>query len=371
MKQLAEITEFVKQASLREGAFAMALLFSRQGSSYRRTGARMVVHASGSYAGGISGGCLEDDIRKKAILNLHLNRSEIIPYATKKNNSPGANLGCDGKLEVLVHPVNNEDPFNPVNVITRILDSRKPEVICTVVRLFQADPDIAIGSCFLKEDLEKFCQGQPWSRQLEDRVAQMVKNGNSGTVILNSAGQNIAEFFIEIIQPRVQLIIVGNHRDVLPMATFSETLGWKTMVCGRKNEHLEKRCPTIRVMAADHLAGHIDPYTAVVFISHDFDADVINLPKVIEQNAFYIGVLGPEKRKQKLLETIGKIEFSAKIAGPIGINIGSQSPEEIALATCAEIQLKYSSIKDIQYGTGSHRPPSDRKETPISLKENA
>jgi xanthine dehydrogenase accessory factor len=344
MKQLAEITEFVKRDSLREGGFAMALLFSRQGSSYRKTGARMIVHSSGLYAGGISGGCLEDDIRKKAMLNLHLNRSEIIPYATKKNNSPGVNLGCDGKLEVLVHPVKHEDPFSPVNIIPQILDSRKPEVICTVVRRLQADADLPIGSCFLRKELEKFFRTQPWSDELVAQVDQLAGNGKSGTIIVSSAGKQIAEFFVEVIQPRVQLIIVGNHRDVLPMATFSETLGWKTIVCGRKNEHLEKLPATVQIISPAELGAQPDACTAVVFMSHDFDADVINLPKVLDGNAFYTGILGPEKRKQKLLEALNRSELATKIAGPIGINIGSQSPEEIALATCAEIQSTYAAF---------------------------
>ena len=342
MKQHQEILEFYNANKSSNEQFAHALLFHVSGSTYRKTGARMLISVNGEYCGGISGGCLESDVQQKAKLNLLLNRSEIITYNTSKEKSgPGANLGCDGTIEILVHPLNSDNPFNAVKALSKIAGQRTPQVLITVVRAYADTFQSKIGNVYSVND---FKTAEPDFETEIINVSELVISAkNSHLFQLKKQDELVAELFVEFVQPMIRLVVAGDHKDVLPLIGMSQILGWEIVVIGRKERYPKQVQDTLTIIDNSELENiAIDDYTAVVFMSHNFEADVINLPKVIHRNAFYVGILGPEKRKNRLLTTLNLTDLHSQIAGPIGLRIGSKSPEEIALAVCAEIQQEFA-----------------------------
>jgi xanthine/CO dehydrogenase XdhC/CoxF family maturation factor len=348
LKQLEEIIKFYESFPEQERDFAIALVYQTNGSTYRKAGARMLVHISGEYAGGISGGCLESHLQKKAKLNLIMKRNEIITYDTSQKHGAGSNLGCDGNIAVLVNPIDPKSEFNTINALKKVAKRRTDSIIITIIS--STDPTFKddIGNSFSQEEIT-----QKWSSLSKNNVfdfTQFFTHKKSETILFENDSTQTTQFFLEYISPTIRLVLVGHQRDIFPLIAMAEILGWQIDICGRKDKYPAEILKKINFIDPDELRDTtVDSHTAVVFMSHDFDADVRNLPHIIESNAFYIGLLGPLKRKHRLLKEIGRMDLVDVIFGPIGLNIGTNSPEEIALSVCAEIQKIYSTNQMMRY----------------------
>jgi xanthine/CO dehydrogenase XdhC/CoxF family maturation factor len=154
------------------------------------------------------------------------------------------------------------------------------------------------------------------------------------------------EAFFERLSPPVKLMVYGAGADAVPLARIGHELGWQVTVTDHRPAYLTaERFPEAkelkleeRVLAVDVAADH---RTAIVIMTHNFDRDRLILPAALASPAFYIGVLGPKSRSQQLLsETFNDpgIPLPARLYAPIGLDIGGQTPEGIALAIVAEIQ---------------------------------
>jgi xanthine/CO dehydrogenase XdhC/CoxF family maturation factor len=162
------------------------------------------------------------------------------------------------------------------------------------------------------------------------------------------------EIFFELIQPVVSLIIFGGGFDARPVSTLAKSLGWDVQVTDECVSHIAP----VFFPTADKLSlcqrefidrdFAVTPYTACVLMSHNYEYDRDVLKKLIQTTTPYIGILGPRKRFDKMLS-----EFEAKgivltpedfqrIHSPIGLDIGAETPDEIALSILAEIQGKFA-----------------------------
>ncbi|MEX0884065.1 MAG: XdhC family protein, partial [Cyclobacteriaceae bacterium] len=171
------------------------------------------------------------------------------------------------------------------------------------------------------------------------------------------AGSSPLEAFIEIVQAPISLLLVGAGNDTLPLVSFAEILGWEViMVDGRSNLATASRFPT----AKQFLIGKpeevipylkLDSRTAVVLMTHNFNYDLAIMKGLIPIQIPYLGVLGPKKKLEKMLENLGQQGLilsegeMSKIFGPMGLNIGAEAPEEIALSIMAEIKAVISGEK--------------------------
>jgi len=114
---------------------ALASVVSVEASAYRRVGARMLVKSDGMWVGGISGGCLEGDALKKSLNAIYKNESSIIVYDTMEDDSSqiGVGLGCNGRIEVLLTPIDPNNPNNEIELLRSILNFDKPSIIAKII----------------------------------------------------------------------------------------------------------------------------------------------------------------------------------------------------------------------------------------------
>ncbi len=344
MKEIRNIIATYDQIDWSKEQAALATVVSVEESAYRRIGARMLVRSSGIWIGGISGGCLEGDALKRARIAILNKKPSIVVYDTMEDDAHqiGVGLGCNGRIEVLFTPIDPEDKTNPVEQLRAIHENRKPSIFYQVLN----KEDESILGLFGKEaNANDFAtQLHISSAELQEKT-QVVYQRKKSKVFQFDAPNGKIELLIEFLRPELKLIMVGDNYDVNAFAGIAHELGWEIHVVGlqrKLNKSIFKLAKQIlHYDQADTI--DLDEYTAIVLMSHDYKWDMQVLKVFLAQNPPYIGMLGPKKRTLKMqneLEEAGiafDVDNLSFLYSPIGLNIGAESPEEIALSAAAEI----------------------------------
>ena len=352
MKELNDIIHAYDKAVLQNKQTALATVVKVEGSSYRRPGARMLVTEDGEITGAISGGCLEGDALRKAQFAIfqQQNKLEIYDTTDDEDNKLGVQLGCNGIVYILFEPINVVDDKNPINILKKIAAQRKDAVVVTLFNLnknFEQKGTLA----FLNEAEIFFKLDE--MRALRDDCVNVLAMKSS--IIKNYEGSCSALF--QFIPPSIQLVIVGAGNDAQPLVEMAFLLGWNTIVVdGRPNYATQQRFAKASeiniIKPADILlAVVIDAQTAVVLMTHNYNYDIAALQQLINTNCKYIGVLGPKKKLHKMFDELNENEIILpdetlhNIYAPVGLDIGAETSEEIALSIIAEIKAVFSKRK--------------------------
>jgi xanthine/CO dehydrogenase XdhC/CoxF family maturation factor len=162
------------------------------------------------------------------------------------------------------------------------------------------------------------------------------------------------DVFLELIQPSISLLVFGGGFDARPVSQLAKSLGWRVEVTDECVAHIAPlffpEADKLSLCQRDFIDRDfkITPFTACVLMSHNYEYDRDVLKKIIQTEAPYIGILGPRKRFDKMLDEFKRDGFELtdeqmqRIHSPIGLDIGAEAPDEIALAIVAEIQSKFS-----------------------------
>jgi xanthine dehydrogenase accessory factor len=348
MKEIKLITEAYQKINFAETKVAMATVVRVVGSSYRRTGARMLVLESGEWIGGISGGCLEGDALKKARLAMTQNKARLVTYDTTEDDpyQIGVSLGCNGIIDVLITPLDPENPNNAVLQAQNCLNQRVPNLLVTVTGLSAELPNIALGQVFRFDNSADFASIFHLPEIYEEVLAEIyvaLKNVASIAKEYRLADGTKLSLFLEVIPPVIQLYVFGSSYDVYPMVKVAKELGWR-LVCVTNpiKMHASLSEMADEVVPKDHIPK-IDAFTAAISMWHDFENDYQNLLSLLKTDIPYFGLLGPKKRTIKMYDRMTEegISWSKadenRIQSPVGLDIGAASPEEISLSICAEI----------------------------------
>lgn len=334
---------------------ALATVVRVEGSSYRRTGARMLVMDDGVWIGGISGGCLEGDALKRARLAITKSAPSLITYDTTQDDAHqiGVGLGCNGIIDVLFTPLNYQDKNNPVEILKSCVQTnRQTHILITVTELIGKWNNIIPGKVIQynrPEDLKVF--GDLFiENQILEKINLQTKNNKSATQHIESTDGRRLYLFIEILPPEIHLVLMGHQYDVYPLAKLIKEIGWRATVVSNPVKVNSKVTGSVdKVYSIDQLNEiQLDKYTAILLMSHDYKTDKINLPKVLLTAAPYIGMLGPRVRAEKIFRELAEEgnpvsdESKERIYAPAGLDIGALSPEEIALSLLAEIRSVFS-----------------------------
>lgn len=357
MKEIKEIIKAFDRAEKERKQTALATVVQVEGSSYRSPGARMLITEDGELTGAISGGCLEGDALRKAQLVIFQQQSMVVTYDTTDDDDAkfGVGLGCNGIIHILIEPIEPGDPFHPINLLKLCLDSRQDRVLLTFYDLKHKRAQ-QVGTCLMwgngqwigDADLAPGHRTKLPPRHLLKAACVNVLCDQRSLILPYDNEQ--CRVFIEFIKPPVALVVVGAGNDAIPLTQFAHILGWEiTVVDGRADYCTPSRFPKAHRLLhtkADHVADAIsvDQQTVVVLMTHNYNYDLTVLTHLASSPAGYLGVLGPKKKMDKMLEALKKngINLSTeeldKIFGPIGLDIGAESPEEIALSALAEIK---------------------------------
>lgn len=350
MKEIKTILNAYKQLDHAAEKAALATVARVEGSSYRRTGARMLVTESGRFFGGISGGCLEGDALRRAQKAIAFNAPSIITYDTTQEDGHqvGVGLGCNGIIDVLITPLDPLDPNNAVLLLSSIIHTRVPTVVLSIT----GGPGEWLGKVFLYGDRDMFLDSFPIPsvrHDLQQDIDSALESETSATKTY-PMGESGLSVFIEVILPVQRLNVYGGNYDIYPLIRIAKELGWEvTAVC-----NLQKADKLLFTLA-DHLVPsrseepvYCDRFTANVLMAHDLQTDLRHLRILLEGPSGYIGLLGPRKRAQKMfdaLEAEGRALTDTdkkRIYAPAGLDIGAATPEEIGLSIVAEIRAHFS-----------------------------
>lgn len=352
MKEIRAIVKAYNTIDFSSTRAVLATVARVEGSSYRRTGARMLVLDNGTYLGGISGGCLEGDAMRRARKALVLDKPAIVTYDTTQedNHQIGVGLGCNGIIDVLFTPLNNSDEQNPVKLLSGLTDKRETSIVVTITEC--ADQLNALGKTLLfKNDhqfLESFVVGNIKSHVLSDIKECFVKQKSQ--TITYREGENNIKVFIEVILPVTHLVIYGGNADIHSLIRIAKELGWDTTAVTK----IVKADKSLFSMATTVINNSgteepvIDNHTAIVLMSHDYQTDFRNLRKALQTGSSYIGILGPKKRSDKMFDALLQAgepvsaENLQRIFSPAGLDIGANTPEEIALSIAAEVRSHFA-----------------------------
>ena len=352
MKEIREIINAYNKARKNEKRLALATLVHLNGSSYRRPGARMIVDEEGQLTGAISGGCLEGDALRKAVFCIHTQIPKLVVYDTsdEEDATIGIQLGCSGIIQVLFEPIDENDPLNPIELLKKAIHKRQNTVLVTLYAP-QIKKGDTVGTSMLLEDSGEFHNNSTFQFVPEPLMQDIKETLTVKKSSFKSYQQNDNTFnaFLSFISPPISLVIVGAGNDAIPLQSIAETLGWEvTIVDGRhtyaKIERFSSACQII-VSKPEQVLQQIpiDDKTVFVLMTHNYNYDYAILKALLGKNIPYIGALGPKKKLDNMItdlkaENIFLNEKQKNILyGPVGLELGAETPAEIALSITAEI----------------------------------
>ncbi|NVO86216.1 XdhC family protein [Hymenobacter terrestris] len=357
MTELERLLHAYDQHRVAGRACALASVVDVAGSAYRRPGARMLVTDEGQLTGAISGGCLEGDARRRARRTIRQGRPALVTYDSTDPDDDlqfGAALGCQGIVQILLEPLDFQDPDNPMELLRRwaVATAHAPAVVATVFAGVGPSDEVQVGQRLLMladGTVESTLPATAAFRQslLTDAHAALAV-GRPATRHY-PAGSRAVRVSLEILRPPVRLTVYGAGNDVQPLVRLAASLGWRVMVVdGRPAQVQPARFPeahAVRVLPLDKVAEQPYDGAFALLMTHNYYYDLAVLRHLLpDATTPYIGLLGPRKKYERLLQDLVKetpdaaARLHSRLHSPIGLNLGGETPEEIALSIVAEIQ---------------------------------
>ena len=360
MTEIESILKAFDKATEAGKKVALATVVHVDGSSYRRPGARMLITEDGEFTGSISGGCLEGDALRKALLAIHSSKTMLVTYDTTDEDDAkfGMGLGCNGIIQVLIEPLPGPNEFRVIVLLRKAYESRQKAGLVTLYSL-KDKRGPQPGSCFLLNENGEYSGEIPFSQKelVMKEAMDVIKKQKSSFKKYQVNSQEIIAF-TEIILPAVSLVIIGGGNDVIPLVKMADILGWQTTVADGRPMYANKErfpvpsCQVLFSKAEDVLQNiTVDNRTVFVLMSHNYNYDLSILRALLERQIVYIGILGPKKKLTMMIEELeddGIILTPQQrdvIHGPVGLNIGAETAEEIAISIVAEIKSALSSTR--------------------------
>lgn len=352
MREIKAILDTGEKCRTNGSDCVLATVVHVEGSSYRRAGARMLIDELGNMTGAISGGCLEGDALKKALLALHQNQNKLVTYDTSDENDAviGAQLGCNGVIQVLFEPIDFEKETNPLTLLRKGFESKLNHVIGT---FFHLDKSIdQRGTVLLMNEELKIHS----SIHCKDLIGQLKLDAqevlrNRESIFREYRQDDQSHFvFLEAFTPPPHLVLVGAGNDAQLLAQMADILGWDVTVTDGRDTHANKErfsaCSVI-VSRPEQVLENLETNdrTAFVLMTHNYNYDLAVLKTLLEINDIpYIGILGPKKKFDRMLKELKdqccpvSNENLKRIYAPVGLDLGAETPSEIGLSILSEIQ---------------------------------
>jgi len=305
MKEIEQILSLWSQLEEKGEAAVLATVMKTSGSSYRLPGARLLLGPRGERAGSVSGGCLEDDLLKKAWW-LTESGPVVRRYDTTRDGEIAVEygLGCNGIVHVLLERV-APGQVGILDLLRNVRQTRVPAVVWHRI-------------------------DTPGQRTVIRAETDIVEHG---------------DMFVETLVPALRLLIFGAGEDAVPLVNLAKFFGWQVHVFdGRSHYARRDKFPNADSVNVRNPGGGpelpIDSWTAAVLMSHSYSQDRAMLEELAHRELRYLGVLGPRKRAEQMLAEAGINEKSESPAlhSPMGLDIGADGPDQVALSVIAEIQ---------------------------------
>ena len=293
------------------------------GSAPSPPGALLAMRGDGLVVGSVSGGCVEDDLIDLVRHGERVDHPSLITYGVTKEEAARFGLPCGGNLRLVQEPLARIDWID--EVLTR---TARHELVARTLDL--ASGEVAVEAAQRGEKFE-------------------------------FDGQRLRALF----GPRWRMLIIGAGQLSRVLASMALALDFEVICCDPREEyHLTWDVPgtTFSKAMPDDLAVelHLDPHCAVVAVTHDPKLDDLVLLEALKSPAFYVGALGSRSNTAARKQRLAMFDLSAdeigRLHGPIGLDLGSKTPAEIAVAILAEITAVKNGVALTQKKEGSAMP---------------
>lgn len=328
------------QRHCQDDALVLATITATSGSTYRKPGAMMLISRDGQFAGLISGGCLEADLLQHAAGVFAAGRPQMVTYDMHAGDELvwGLGLGCDGVIALLLQRLDRERDYALLDQLSAAQNQRQPVLLALVVE--SSGGHLAIGQAALldragagwgADELVGLCQDQVEAGWPQWRQRQ-TRQDDYAAMLVN-------------IRPQPRVLLCGAGPDTVPVAQAVVALGWACVVVDHRPafasaQRFHPNCSVLQCRP-EQLAVTVHPESidAAVVMSHHLENDAVYLRLLDRDFArsglAYIGVLGPAARRARLQQMAAVVNIP--LHGPVGLDIGAELPEAIALAIVAEI----------------------------------
>lgn len=311
-------------------AMALALVLDTAGSTYTKSGALLLIASDGEYAGLLSGGCLEGDLRERARTVIADGRPQRVSYDMRGPDDElwGLGAGCEGAMDILMLRVGADEDWQPLHFMQQTMNADARASLAIVVE--STRNDMPVG-----------------------RVLLPAAPGQS-----QFARYEAARLFVLPVEPPPRLLLLGAGPDAVPVCGFAQQLGWKVTLYDHRAANLQSG----RFVGADVLLTappeelpsrlRLTNFSAAVVMSHHLRSDLAYLRALAHSTIGYVGLLGPAPRREKLGGELGADAalLAGRLHSPVGLALGGRSPASIALSIVAEIHAWLHDAPGGSYG---------------------
>lgn len=346
-------------AGLRDAV--LATVVHVHGSAYRRPGARMLIASDGTRIGTVSGGCLETEVVRKAWWWTEGGPTIRVFDNATEDAARDFGLGCNGVITVLLERAESPSATRLLAFLDRHGRARRPVVVATVIASASSGrARIGDRVAFGADGSADAIEGAGHRLGPLDTVVRVTLEERTSRLL----HRDDADVFVEWIGPRQRLFVFGAGHDAEPLAAIAHLMGWQVTVADTRPARLDaSRFPSAELVAippsGDVSALAIGDDDAVVLMTHNYPQDARLLPELVAAAPRYLGLLGPRRRAERLCAETGADVRAPNLHAPVGLDLGGDRPEAIALAVAAEVQAVLSGAAGGQLRTvpGSiHRP---------------
>jgi xanthine dehydrogenase accessory factor len=324
----------LERAPSAQDSRVLATVVATAGSTYRKPGARMLLMADGSYIGLLSGGCLESDLQIHAREVLDSGVARAVEYDTRGPDDVlfGMGAGCEGKMRVLLEPAGRGSAAAAALELAGIAAQSGQATALIVVH---DSARMSLGTHHSGDALTPaMIAGQ--RRALAEQASQDLDSGT---------GTGRSRAFVQYLAPSPHLLICGAAPDAQPVVSIARALGWRVSVVDHRPRFAvatDFPGAHVRLAQPKSLRAEVDLSRchAAVVMSHHLPSDELYLRELAQAGSpGYVGLLGPERRRKRLTDELGPLTemLGMRLHGPVGLDIGAQTPESIALAIVGQI----------------------------------
>jgi xanthine dehydrogenase accessory factor len=358
MQEHARMMAAWRAAESAGGVCVLVTVAGTRGSSYRSPGARMLILPDGSRIGAVSGGCLEGELCRRAHWWTAESPALLKTIDTSaQEDDEGFGLGCGGGVDLLIErlgpgasePLDTTERktqsllVHPLLAQEQVIRSRDATAMAVVLET-TATSGLWVGQRFAIGDTT----AGPEIARLLRRTVEM---GDSFAAELREGVAAGCRVFFEALVPPSQLVVCGAGTDAQPVVALAASLGWSIVVLDRRADmaRATRFADAAQVLvAADEAAlapVRLDARTAAIVMSHSFAQDTFFLQWLLTRPLPYIGVLGSRRRTLDVLAQLGREAVPGTLYAPAGLDIGAETPEQIALSILSEVQAGFAGRK--------------------------
>jgi len=317
---------------------ALITITRTRGSTFRRAGASMLVMRTGTLVCELSGGCPQRDIVLRAQRAMEQGQPALVGYGRESNFDVMLETGCGGELEVLIEPWQQPDDLLFLDAIAQLRERRQSGAMASV---FASNGDALSGRP------QRLVQGEQtlWSnigqpalgeRVLAELAVSTIDGGAAVARPVESSGRHY-DILLESLRPPLALVVIGDGADAAALARLSRQLGWHTTVVSQREPRQALDGAHQLTASPRSLSGQVrlDSMTAVVVMTHRLEHDLAYLGELLDTPVPYLGCIGSRQRAEQIRAALPRPD--PRLRAPAGLDVGSETPEEIALAIAAEI----------------------------------